>query len=436
MAAAGSAIGVGSLWLFPYIVGSSGGGAFVLLYLLFTFLIGLPVFISELIIGRKTQTCALDAYVQLGSQKWRFIGWLNVLSCLIILSFYSVVAGWGVSYTLMSLTQFTAGRTPEEISGVFDTLYASADINLLWLFVFLLINVGIVYAGVRKGIERWSKILMPMLLVFLVGLLAYSWTLKGLPQALRFVLYPDFAAITPGVILKALGLAFFTLSVALGIILTYGSYMKRDEDLPKTASLVAVMTVSVSMLSALMIFPIVFTFGYEPASGPGLVFRTLPVMFAQLPGTLVLSTVFFLLFVFTGLTSSISLMEMLTANMMDHFKLSRKKAVLAVAAAAFVLGIPSALAGSNTLFSSWKTVYGMDFFDTMAFITSDWFMPIAGLLTILFVGWSLSKKMVLEEFQLGTHWKFLHKPWYFMVRYVVPVIVILIILQEAGVLNI
>ncbi len=436
MAAAGSAIGVGSLWRFPFIVGQNGGGAFVLLYLIFTFAIGLPVFIAELIVGRKSQKSAVLAYSDLsGSSKWRFIGWLNLLSCLIILSFYAVVSGWGVSYTLMSLTQFTKGLDASQISGTFDTLFESGDINLLWLFLFLLINVGVVYAGVRKGIEKWSKILMPMLLVMLLGLFVFSLTLEGFPKALRFVLYPDFSAVTPTTVLSALGMAFFTLSVALGIILTYGSYMRRTEDIPRTAGIVALMTVLVSLLSALMIFPIVFTFGYEPAGGPGLVFKTMPVLFSKLPGTLILSTLFFTLFVFTALTSSISLMEMLASNVIEYFNITRKKATLFVAAAAFVLGIPSALSGTQSLFANWNKIYGMDFFATMDFITSSWLMPLAGLLTTFFVGWVICQKQVREEFTAGTSLQIWYKPWLFAVRFVAPVVVILIILQEAGVLT-
>ncbi len=437
LAAAGSAVGVGSLWRFPYIAGQNGGGAFIILYLIFTFTLGLPVFIAELIIGRKTQKSAILAYTELSHKsQWKFIGWLNFLSCLIILSFYSVVSGWGVSYTLMSLTGFTEGRTPDQISGTFDILYRSADINLLWLGVFLLINVGVVYAGVKKGIEHWSKILMPALFVMLLGLLGFSLTLDGLPKALHFIFYPDWAKVTPSMILSALGMAFFTLSVALGIILTYGSYMRSKEDVPKTALTVACMTVFVSILASVMIFPIVFTFGYTPEAGPGLVFKTMPVLFAKLPGTLILSTIFFVLFVFTALTSSISLMEMLVSNLMENFGLNRKRAVGLTAVGAFILGVPSALAGSGLLFGKWQTIYGRDFFETMDFITSNWFMPIAGFLTTVFVGWVIDKQIVKSEFLSGTKWMCWYRPWFFMVKYVAPIVVAAIILQQAGIIKI
>ncbi|MCB1108241.1 MAG: sodium-dependent transporter [Chlamydiia bacterium] len=437
LAAAGSAVGVGSLWRFPYIAGQNGGGAFIILYLIFTFMLGLPVFIAELIIGRRTQKSAVLAYTQLTHKsQWKFIGWLNVLSCLIILSFYAVVSGWGVSYTLMSLTGFTDGRTPDQISGVFDTLYSSADINLLWLGLFLLINVGVVLAGVRKGIEHWSKILMPALFIMLIGLLSFSLTLDGLPQALHFIFYPDWGKVSPAMILSALGMAFFTLSVALGIILTYGSYMQSKEDVPKTAFTVACMTVFVSILASVMIFPIVFTFGYTPEAGPGLVFKTMPVLFAKLPGTLILSTIFFILFVFTALTSSISLMEMLVSNLMENFNFNRKKAVVFTALGAFILGIPSALSGSGLLFGQWKLIYGRDFFETMDFITSNWFMPIAGFLTTVFVGWVIDKQLTKAEFEAGTKLVRWYRPWFFMVRYVAPLVVAVIILQQAGIIRV
>ena len=263
MAAAGSAIGLGSLWRFPYITGQNGGGAFVLLYLFFTFIIALPVFIGELVVGRNTQRSAVSAFSELSnhSQNWKLLGWLNVATTFLILSYYCIVSGWCVNYVLLSLTHFTAGRTPEQIGAVFDTLYISSDINLFWAFAFILINLGVVYGGIRKGIEHWSRILTPALLIILIGLFIFSCTLDGFKDAVRFIFYPDFAKLTPSGILNALGMAFFTLSVGLGIILTYGSYMKQSEDIPKTGMIVSAMTILVSLMSALMIFPIIFTFG-------------------------------------------------------------------------------------------------------------------------------------------------------------------------------
>ena len=438
LAAAGSAIGIGSVWRFPYTVGENGGGAFVLLYVIFTFVIGFPLFISELVIGRKAQKAAVFAYADLskGKGNWKLLGWLNLISCFIILSYYCVVAGWCLSYVLMSLTQFSQGKSPEQIKHVFDILFTSADVNILWLFIFILINVGVVISGVRKGIEYWSKILTPALFVILIGLFIYATTMPGFSKAASFLFYPDFSKLTPNGVLNALGMAFFTLSVGLGIILTYGSYMKSTEDIAKNGLIVTMMTLLVSLMAALMIFPIVFTFNFAPAGGPGLAFKTMPVLFAQLPGGLVISTVFFLLLVFTALTSSISLLEMLVANLIELFKWTRIKATIIAASIAFMLGVPSALSGSKTLFPNWKEIYGKDFFDTMNYITQSWMMPLAGLLTTIFIGWILKKGDVKLEFTSGsTIWSKWFPIWLFLVRFIVPAAIIVIVLQEAGIVN-
>ncbi len=437
MAAAGSAIGLGSLWKFPYVTGVNGGGLFVLCYLLFTFFIGAPIFIAELIMGRSTQKSTVTALADLSnhSQHWKMLGWLCVLNNFLILSFYSVVAGWAVNYTLLSLNQFTDGKTPQQIAGVFDTMYGSWDICLFWHFVFMLLTVGIVYGGIRRGIEYWSKIMTPALLVILVGLLLYGMTLSGFGQATRFILYPDVANFKLSGIIEALGLAFFTLSVGLGIMITYGSYMKKSEDIPRTVTTVSFMNVIVSLMAGLMIFPIIFTFGFEPTQGPGLLFKVLPVLFSKLPGTFLISTLFFLLVTFAALTSAISLMEMMVSTLIELVEWSRRKAVIIVGLAVFLFGIPSALAGSNTMFDSWSSMYGRNFFDTMDYLTSNIILPICGLLLALFAGWFMSKQITKAEFLSGTTWGKLFHVWWFLVRFIAPVAVFLILLHKGGVLN-
>lgn len=437
LATAGSAIGLGSLWRFPYTAGENGGGAFVLLYVLFTFFLGIPVFIAELIIGRAAQKSPIFAYEELSrpSTHWKTVGWLNLITCFTILSFYCVISGWCLNYALMSLTQFTSGKSPEQVRAVFDILYNAPDVNLFWLFFFILLNVGVVYGGIRKGIEHWSRILTPALLFIMVALFFYSITLEGFPQALRFILYPDFSKLSTSAILDALGMAFFTLSVGMGIILTYGSYLKPQENIPKTGFIVALMTLLVSLMAALIIFPIVFSFGFPPEGGPGLIFKTMPILFAKLKGSLLISTVFFLLLIFTALTSSISLFEVLVANLMEVFNWSRGKAMLFSGGGVFIFGIPSALAGSNLLFPDWKAIYGMDFFETMNYISTSWMMPIAGLLTVIFTGYKMDKTLTQEEFMKGTKMHCFFKPWFFSIRYLAPAAVILIILEQAKVIN-
>lgn len=438
MAAAGSAIGLGSLWRFPYVVSQNGGSAFVALYVIFVFFLVLPIFMGELLVGRKSQKSPVLAYANLShkSQNWRIAGWLSIICSFLILSFYSVVAGWALNYVLMSLCNFTAGKNASEISEIFNILYLAPGMNVLWLFLFMALTCGVVYCGVRKGIEYWSEILMPALFVFLIGLVCFALTLDGAGDAMRYLFSFDFRELTPSSILEALGMAFFTMSIGIGIIVTYGSYMKPDEDIPQTSILVAIMSVLVSLLAVLMIFPVIFTFNMQAAEGPGLVFKILPVLFAQLPGTLLISTIFFVLLVFTALTSTISLLEVLVASMMDMFNFSRRKAVISIGIATFIMGIPSALAGSGVLFGEWKGIYGQDFFGTLDTITGTWFMPIGGLLISIFAGWRIDTKECKKELLRGTRMRWIYHPWLFSIRYLAPIAILTIILQKAGFINI
>lgn len=438
MATAGSAIGLGSLWKFPYVTGENGGGYFVLAYLIFTFFIGVPIFVAELLIGRSSSRAPVGAFENLAGlhKTWRLLGWSCSLATLLILSYYSVVAGWALNYALMSLLHFTQGKTPEQISGVFDLLYSAGDINLLWNFLFMGLTTAIVYRGIRQGIEFWSKILTPALLVILVLLFLYATTLKGFPEAFSFVFRPDIAKLKPSSFLQALGLACFTLSVGMGIIITYGSYMRKTDDIPKTSFTIASMTILVSLLAALMIFPIIFTFNFTPQEGPGLLFKTLPVLFSKLPGTLLLSTTFFILVVFAALTSTISVMEVQVATVTEVLGWSRGKGALIVGGVVFILGIPSALSGSGGIFSTWTTMYGKNFFDTVDFFATTWLLPVNATLTAVFAGWVIDRSSCWQGFVEGSSWRFLFTPWLFLVRWVVPVAIILIMLQQGGIINI
>jgi len=310
MAAAGAAIGLGTLWLFPYILGENGGGFFLISYILCTILIGIPLFIGELTVGRLGQRGAVGIFMKVApdSPNWKVIGWLGVLSSFFILAYYCVVAGWGLNYVLMSLNQFYRGLSIDEIRGVFNSLYASPGINVFWQFFFVLLTMGVIYQGIRKGIEYWSRILTSSLLFFLILLFCYSLTLDGFKEGFRFVFYPDASKVRAATLLEALGLSFFTMSLGQGAMLTYGSYLEKDYDIPKMSFVIGSMVIVVALFTCLMIFPIIFTFGLAPEAGAGLIFQTLPVLFAQLPGALFLSTLFFLLFIFTALTSSVSLL--------------------------------------------------------------------------------------------------------------------------------
>jgi NSS family neurotransmitter:Na+ symporter len=438
LVAAGSAIGLGILWKFPYVTGENGGGLFFLVYIACTLLIGIPVFIGELVIGRRAQRGAVGAFAHLSHNNtfWKSVGWLGVLSSFFIMSYYSVLAGWGMNYVLMSLSHFWKGKSLEEIRDTFDVLASAGDITLFWHFAFTALTVAVVYPGIRHGIEYWSRFMTSGLFIILVGLTAYSLTLPGMVEGVKFFLQPDFSKLTAAGILQALGLSFFTLSLGQGIMITYGSYMRPHDDIPKTGLIVGSMTIVIAFMMGLMIFPIIFTFNFPPAAGPGLVFKTLPVLFSQLPGSLLISTVFFILFVFTALTSAIALVEVVVANFIDLFGWTRKKAALIVGAACFLFGIPSALSVSGPLFSKWNSIYGKTFFTTIDDLTTDWLLPVTGFLTALYIGWFLERDKAFEEYSAGSSMNYLFKPWLFFMRWVAPTAVFLIILNKSGVIQI
>lgn len=437
LAAAGSAIGLGTLWKVPYVIGQNGGGLFVLIYILCIFLIGVPVFIAELILGRKSQRAVVSTFANLGNNSsiWKAAGWLGLITSFIIMSYYSVVAGWGLNYVLMSLNHSTFDRSPAEIVNVFTVLQSSGDISLFWHLIFTSLTLALVYPGVREGIEYWSKFMTSGLFILLLGLFFYSLTLEGFSEALSFIFTPKMENLKPSGALEALGLSFFTLSVGQGIMITYGSYMRSTEDIPRTGLIIGSSIVGVSVLAGLMIFPIIFTFGANPQAGEGLVFQVLPVLFSKLPGSLIISTTFFVLFAFAALTSAIALVEVVVANCMDLWGWSRKKSVLCVGLGTFILGIPSALSHSDILFANWQAIYGKTFFSTMDGLVSTWLLSIGGLMVTLFTGWKLDKKVAQAEFEAGSKLKWLFKPWIFFIRWVSPIAIVLIILQSAGIIN-
>ena len=436
LAAIGSAIGLGVLWKLPYTIGQNGGGLFLLTYIFCIVVIGTPLLIGELLLGRKTQRAAIGAFATLSSQSnhWKIPGWLGVASSFLIMSFYSVVAGWGLSYILMSLTGFYQHFSQQQVAQAFEKLSGSGGLTVVWHGAFTALTMSIVLSGVRKGIEYWSKIMTRALFVILIALFCYSLSLDGFKEAARFIFYPNLKGFTGSSFLEALGLAFFTLSLGQGIMISYGSYMKKEENIPQMAWIIALSVIVVAVLAALTIFPVIFTFGFKPEQGSGLIFKTLPYLFAQLPGSVAISTIFFTLFVFTALTSAIPFVEVVTANVMELTHLPRKKATLFVALGTFLFGIPSALASSNTLFSNWQAIYGLNFFDTVDTFVSHWLIPIGGLLTAVFIGWKLKKGEAKKEFPLGKNGETFFKIWYFCMRWLIPGTIFLIILQKSGIL--
>lgn len=437
MAAIGSAVGLGALWKFPYVLGDNGGGLFVLFYFIFIILIGIPLFIGELILGRRAQRGVVGIFAALAPNRrnWRFAGWLAVASPLLILAYYTVVAGWGLNYIFLSLDQFWVGRSPDAIRAVFDSLYQSGSITFLFQVLFILVAVAMVYRGVREGVEYFSRIMTFGLLIIMVGLFVFATTLPGFPQAARFVFSFDPSNLKPSSIVEALGLALFTLSLGQGIMLTYGSYTTEAEDVPKIAGIVGITVVIVALLSSLVVFPIIFTFNFPPEQQAGLVFKTLPVLFSKLPGALVISTVYFIMFVFTALTTAISMLEVVVANFIDLYDWSRKKAASISGLIVLVLGIPCALAGSGKLFPTWEGMYHKNFFQTIDYLTSSWLLPILALLIALFAGWVVKRDALKEEFTRGTTLAGWFTFWRFFLRWVIPVAIGIVILQQGGLID-
>ena len=300
LAAAGSAVGLGNIWKFPYITGVNGGGAFVLVYLACVVLVGLPVMIAEILMGRATQKSPVGALKELGAGLWVAFGWLGVAAAFVILSYYSIVAGWALHYTYLSLTGQIVGLGPEAAGPVFGDLFMSNGLNLFWHVVFMAITVGVVWGGIRKGIERWARILMPTLLAFMVILLVNSFTMEGFSEAADFVFGFHSENLTAAGVLEALGHAFFTLSIGMGAMLTYGSYLKNDDDIVSAAITVSVLDAVIALLACMVLFPIIFTFGLEPGQGPGLVFVSMPIALSQMGAGTFFSVVFFALLFFCG----------------------------------------------------------------------------------------------------------------------------------------
>ena len=367
-AAAGSAIGLGNIWRFPYVAGENGGAAFVLLYIFFVVVIGLPYMFAELALGRSAQKNPVGAIdsIKKGT-RWKWVGLLGVLTGIGILSFYGVIAGWAFGYIFKSVT----GNI-----GEFSDFVSNPILVLMLFAIFMLITTMIVYGGVKGGIERWSKILMPILFILLIGLIIYSNTLEGSGKGLTFYLQPDFSKITGRTMLAALGQAFFSLSLGMGLMITYGSYVSKKENLISSAGYIALFDTLIAVMAGLIIFPALFAMGESPAAGPSLVFVVFPKLFTQMPGGLIVGTFFFILLSVAALTSTISLLEVPVAYMVDEWKVKRKKIVWIVALVTYIVGIPSALSqGASDFFTDFSILplrlSSPDFLGHMSFLWGD-----------------------------------------------------------------
>lgn len=436
LASLGSAIGLGAMWKLPYAMGQNGGGAFILLFILFNFFVCLPLFIGELILGRESKKGTVASFLHFSKKdsSWAIVGWLIVLVVLMILGWYCVVAGWGICYIVLSLTDAFQGLSKEEISLSFDVFRQSGNLNLLFQFIFIALNVSVLLKGLSKGIEKWSKFMTSLLFFMLVALALYSMSLSGFDEAFHYLLYPDWSKMTPKGILSALGLSLFTLSLSYGAVMTYGSYLKKDEDIPKIATMVVSANIFASILIAIAIFPMIFTFGFAPQEGEGLIFKTLPFVFEQLPGSMIISLVFFVLLMFAALTSSIAMFEVVVTNLVDLEILNRRKAVFAAATTVFILGIPSALAKEGSIFSSWQDIFGTSFMAT-SIMLEDWLLVIIALLVTVFVAFIMPARAREQGFFGANKRNKFYRVWLFLLRTVVLLAISVVIAQRAQLIN-
>lgn len=433
-AAAGSAVGLGNIWKFPYIAGVYGGAAFLFVYIAFIVAIGLPVMLSELIIGRKSQRNAFGAFKVLApGTPWKYIGILGVSAAFLILSFYGVVAGWSVQYIVLSLQNGFSSKTPEEITSLFNIFTKSPVRPIIFQLVFMLVTAAIVIIGIKKGIEKSTKILMPLLVVILVVLCVKSLSLDGAKAGLEFLFKPDFSKLTGDGILSALGHAFFTLSLGMGTLITYGSYINKDNNLVRTVINVTVADTVIAILAGIAIFPAVFAFGIAPTQGPGLIFITLPNVFHQMPGGFVFSTLFFLLLTIAALTSSISILEVVVAYFKEEFNMGRKGATVL---ATFLISILGILCSLSMGVLSPVTFFGLNFFDLMDWISANLLLPIGGLFIALFIGWFFGRKKVKEEVANGGKLSgVLLSVFMFLVKFVAPIAIAIVLMNKIGLLN-
>ncbi len=386
-AAAGSAIGLGNIWRFPYILGQNGGGAFLLIYLFFILSIGIPVLISELLIGRKSQRGVYGAFTVLAPKYGLFkvVGVMGVGAAFLILSFYAVVAGWTIEYTVLATANQLADKSPTELARLFDDFSSSFWRPLFYMVIFMALTAAIVIGGVKNGIEKYSKILMPLLLLIIVVLCINAVSLDGAMQGLSFLFKPDFSKIDSYVVLEALGQAFFSLSLGMGIIATYGSYVPKKESLVYTAVSVSFADTLIAVLAGVAIFPAVFAFGIQPDAGPGLVFVTLPNIFNKMIGGYFFAVGFFVLLFIAALTSSVSLLEVVVAYITEELKLKRKQATIVGASLITVFGF---------LCVAYPVL-----FDSFEWTTSNVLLPVSGFLITIFVGWFLGKKQIRAELE-------------------------------------
>jgi neurotransmitter:Na+ symporter, NSS family len=434
IATSASAVGLGNIWKFPYIAGENGGSAFVLFYIVCIFIIGIPVMIAETAIGRAAKsepTTAMGTLAQMNnhSRHWRWVGAMTIIAAFIILSFYSMITGWTLDYIQLSLTHAFDDASPEGINALFSRLTSSPGLLIFYHSIVMLAASGIIALGIKKGIEYSTYILMPMLLVLLLLLIGYAIDSGYFGKGLSFLFSADFSKLSAKSALIALGHAFFTLSLGVGIVMTYGSYLQDNTNISKTCIGIAIIDTVIALLAGLAIFPLVFANHLTPSMGPGLIFQTLPLAFGHMPMGWLFAAVFFVMLLFAAFTSTISLFEPCVAWLTQHTALTRVKATILCGVSAWLLGFASIL--SLNVWSDIK-IFGLTIFDGLNYLTANIMMPLGGLGIAIFAGYVLSQRDTQQ--QLANDGKLYHGAWRFVIRYISPVAIVVVFLNMINVI--
>lgn len=424
-AAAGSAVGLGNIYRFPCELGENGGGAFLLVYLLIVLCLGVPVMLSEFVIGRRTQKNPIGAFRMLRPKSaWPILGYMGVACAFIIMAFYSTVAGWTLEYTVKAVSNQFQGKSIETMEQEFAAFHNVGWKNVLWQAVFIFLTAFVVFKGVNNGIEKYSKVLMPLLVLILIVLAIRSVTLPGGSEGLSFLFKPDFSKITGSVLISALGQAFFSLSMGMGVLITYGSYINKRDNMATSALSVTLSDTLVAVLAAVVIFPAAFSFGIKPTAGMGLIFNTLPMIFNQMTGGYVFCIIFFVLLAVAALTSTISLLEVIVAYLVEEVHLSRRLATVLSAVACLAIGVFASLSlKEGSVFS----IGGKSFFDCLDFVSSNILLPLGALFIVIFVGWIFGKSKFFEEITNEGRLKLSVKGViFFIIKFLAPVAIAVI----------
>jgi NSS family neurotransmitter:Na+ symporter len=436
LAATGSAVGLGNIWKFPYITGENGGGAFVIVYLLCIAAIGIPIMMAETMMGRRGRQSPINTLQTLTEEagadsKWHYLGWLGVVAGFLILSYYSVIAGWSMAYVAKAFIGSFSGESAATINGIFTDLQASPIEQSFWHSIFMVATMAIVARGVKGGLEKAVSVLMPSLFFILMLLVAYAMTTGAYTQGLEFLFKPDFSEMTVNSLLTAMGHAFFTLSLGMGAIMVYGSYLPKDISIAKTSMMIAGADTMVALLAGIAIFPIVFANGLDVGSGPGLIFQTLPIAFGSMTGGWLFGLLFFILLVFAALSSAISLIEPAVAWCVERYDIERKNACIGLGVITWLLGMGTVLS-----FNEWSnvTLFGANFFEVLDYLTANIMLPLGGFFIAIFAGRVMLNRHAQEELAIENNTLF--SIWKFLVSYVAPAAVFIVFLNVLGVFGV